>query len=542
MIQYRGHLYRIAAKAVVYHGSATGVHDEVLRRVLKQGLVPDPPDQVFSTRPDQDVKNIFDQRDVEYQTFGGSYFSNHLETALQYAEGAVAHHGGDRMLVIAQVETRAPMVTIDEDHFISTVKLGLHGVTKAMRKRAATQGDRASDVDVLTQMKAGTLVVDDATIVHLVEKINDDFPLGIPVAKILRYRGLINQLVMLKVELDVKGHEKYADPDGLKAMQNLGVRGFNAIMQEFRQVANQLSLKLKGIADPVEHERRNVRVLDPVGFGGANRILAVLRYGVDDDAVGSSSDPRVYGEVVYDRVPGETNRVVGVINDLFRISSRDRMEWKRPVGMAAASTVIAALDPYPDMQDLLEPTWDYAVDQWKNVDNESMEEYITAFLPQMEQYAKENGYEFITGDGEDTSASVMIQDNQEDASQYIADHADELITALTPKFLPLFRLAFQQKSWTWLRRYTQKVRQLAQQYPEDRDLLLGDDLLRAVYLGNMEESSQIYDLEESFTDPAAYRAVHEAFPYSTGESPDRWVSLQDDMILLGLKQWLDEVA
>lgn len=104
-LKFRGAVYRLvtAAKTIMYHGTATGHDGEILRSILKRGLVPSPPH-----RP-------YDEVDRLYESYPGVYLTQNISLAKSHAGGAESVFGGNEIIVAVQIETKSPSVRIDED-------------------------------------------------------------------------------------------------------------------------------------------------------------------------------------------------------------------------------------------------------------------------------------------------------------------------------------------------------------------------------------------------------------------------------------------
>ena len=121
MLIHKNFLYRQAAKLTTYHGTASGKDGEILRKILKMGFDPTPSKRIFEV--EKGGEEEVDDWSEQLETFGGSYFTDDLLEAMNYADIAYSHVEGQRLLIVVKVETRTPHVTIDEDHFLRTVDL-----------------------------------------------------------------------------------------------------------------------------------------------------------------------------------------------------------------------------------------------------------------------------------------------------------------------------------------------------------------------------------------------------------------------------------
>ena len=124
-------MIRTASKILMFHGTATGDDGEIVRSILKKGLVPDPKQKAYeSPYPDTD-EDYYESpyESIEEETgallneaLGGVYFTDVPSTAITFAEGnARIVLGGDSVLIAARIETRSPAIRLDEDHLINYV-------------------------------------------------------------------------------------------------------------------------------------------------------------------------------------------------------------------------------------------------------------------------------------------------------------------------------------------------------------------------------------------------------------------------------------
>jgi len=141
-------MLRTAAKLTMYHGTAAGSDGQVLRRILKEGLNPNPPKRSFDVQRDKPVA------ERHYESLGGVYFGVDPWGVTKFSGLAKQKFGGDRVGVVAQIETRGPAITIDEDDLFplsSRKKIAdrfFHAVYRMVE---------ASDYLLLNDMESGTL-------------------------------------------------------------------------------------------------------------------------------------------------------------------------------------------------------------------------------------------------------------------------------------------------------------------------------------------------------------------------------------------------
>ena len=89
-----------ASKDIMYHGTTS----QNLRAILKKGLVYDKNKRVWG-----------EDKSENLESYPGIYFSSALRKADTAAGDATRKYGGERLIVVAQIETQTPQVVIDED-------------------------------------------------------------------------------------------------------------------------------------------------------------------------------------------------------------------------------------------------------------------------------------------------------------------------------------------------------------------------------------------------------------------------------------------
>jgi len=104
------HLDKTARKQKMYHGT----HSGVLRKILKEGLVPTPKQKQW-----QDI-------DPEFGKYWGVYFTDRIDSAAYHANRAAKKYGTNPVFVIAQIQTRSPEASLDEEYLVTV----LHDILK----------------------------------------------------------------------------------------------------------------------------------------------------------------------------------------------------------------------------------------------------------------------------------------------------------------------------------------------------------------------------------------------------------------------------
>lgn len=117
LVRHQDSVYRLveASKEIFYHGTASGKNDWLLKRILKEGLIPDPKERVWSGDREKDPDDYAYWQNREKESLGGIYFSTDPKRITTYMLTAMQTLGGDEVAVIAQLETRSPEITLDEE-------------------------------------------------------------------------------------------------------------------------------------------------------------------------------------------------------------------------------------------------------------------------------------------------------------------------------------------------------------------------------------------------------------------------------------------
>lgn len=314
-------MLRTAAKLIMYHGTAAGSDGQVLRRILKEGLNPNPPKRSFDVQRDKPVEDRY------YESLGGVYFSHTPWDLKKFSQTASQKFGGDRVGVIAQIETRGPATTIDEDDLFplsSRNKIADHFF------RAVYRVVEASDYLLLNDMESGTL-----DYVEMAEWFVDNV-----VAKQWDISSQEKQRIVPSIamvaELQVltqlaSESERYAGQywSVRHLYEQFGPKESAAELFEQLKAATQRALAAVRRAanlpkDEWKQSYHKVRVTEPVGYGGANRILAVFHWDDDYDRY-KQNGYYLVGRV--DFVAAGAQQYITQMIQFFAESSSQHMRW-----------------------------------------------------------------------------------------------------------------------------------------------------------------------------------------------------------------------
>lgn len=320
-------MIRLASKEILYHGTATGQNDEILTRILKEGLNPNPKRRVFTDEGDK--------RDLA--TLGGVYLSARPEDVSKFAMLAQKQFGGDRMAVIVRFETRTPQTTLDEDELFpigpTVVYLDTYG-------RAAWNVVELRGPMLLNLLEADKLDWDSVAKHFLVDKIERTWGtidprarerMVAPLAEVMKWQAFYREA--LHSEQEGYWYERqYREQIGVssvEALQNLR-RAVKAAMAALRRFATPPQEEEDDWRVDWQRKNQKIQTETPITYRGANRILAVLRWREGQDETGTP-DYYMVGEVVYATTEGlqEAQRL---IEGALRSLKSQHMLWTGPQG------------------------------------------------------------------------------------------------------------------------------------------------------------------------------------------------------------------
>lgn len=278
-----------AAKQVYYHGTST----VFAKRILSEGFVPDP------------KRKVWDPESGRLASYAGTYFTRDLGTASLAAQNAAIKFGGRKCLFEVQLETRTALM--DEDQLPNMVGALAEGAGRHYGRRydiarviydkvtddyrAETQRAEVEKWLASPEMKAIVDTAADVALDQFTETLWEDMKLSPQYMKVLRDAAKPWAWAVLQAAAD--GH----DVNRLSGTDTPEIRAAkNVFMKAAGSVAKQRD----------DYRGNNARVLEPVTFRGANRILsAVVRMKYDDPVVQpyrKSDDDPVF--VVYGKPSG----------------------------------------------------------------------------------------------------------------------------------------------------------------------------------------------------------------------------------------------
>ncbi len=198
------------------------------------------------------------------ESFGGTYVTDRVQVAKQYAVHAAGYTGGDKLLLALQVETRTPGSALDEDLLFGPAQRALGAVTPDDSTDAYLWAEDEADWNDI----AAQYLEEEFPDIELHKaRLEKALPrLGCALKNY--YIGSLLQNVWddIDIELDKRfgdGLEVYADD----------------YIAEYQDCARDATMMLKELTSPeATGGTHNIRLTQPIGFSGANQILAAVSW------------------------------------------------------------------------------------------------------------------------------------------------------------------------------------------------------------------------------------------------------------------------
>lgn len=322
MIKHRNHFYRLASKEIMYHGTATGTDDEILNRILKEGLNPQPKKRVF-TEDD-------DRRDIA--TLGGIYLSKRPLDVTKFSTMAKNKFGGKEMVAIVQFETRTPQTTLDEDELFPVGRHSVYLDTYAREHWNLVEVNNYLLLGLLEEDKIDWTDVAKHFMKNKVEAVwgkldSREVKRSLPVvADVMKWQAFY-RAAEEQESARFGGDYRYNDIIGVSSTEALS---------SLRQAIKEALRRLRSLATPptdlgdwktqMQHGEQKIQTEQPITYRGANKILAVLVF----DRV-NAEDYYVVGQVVYATTEG-MRLAEDLIKNSFRQHLGQPMHWTGPNG------------------------------------------------------------------------------------------------------------------------------------------------------------------------------------------------------------------
>lgn len=252
----------------VYHGTSS----KFLRSILKNGLIPNSTQRVWD---DSDFAKT-DEYNISRKSHSGTYLTTNLGTATGAATNAKQKFGGRTLVVIAQISEQSTVS--DEDD----ITLALKWAYGQMNREIFGQTDDAIDTALWAWMRKPDLKQ------QMIDVFVNAFNEAVKAKdrKPANYPLLANALYAYMMRIAAYRQQKYTS--GVSWRRPLGdldqdrppITDPVQAEKNFHKMHEILSRKY-----PPRHRARGdfgwrtFRMMEPVGFRGANRIIGIVEFG-----------------------------------------------------------------------------------------------------------------------------------------------------------------------------------------------------------------------------------------------------------------------
>lgn len=241
-----------AAKEIMYHGTTSNN----LRSILKKGLVYEGSGKIWDETKSESL-----------ESYPGIYFSSSVMKADRAAGDAIRKYGGEKLIVIAQIETQTPEAVIDEDGLEVTLKgtIPFHHEVVVLEQAL---NPHQVDFDKSWEKFKRRL-----------EQEIDPIPKKIDVLR-ERFEDLIVKFLKYQVfQLIEKGllSKETLSPNKKKVEKFTEKYDFDEVRDEYRKTLDSFLRKMNFMASGMVEGPlgKSIRMINPVNFKGANKILAI---------------------------------------------------------------------------------------------------------------------------------------------------------------------------------------------------------------------------------------------------------------------------
>lgn len=243
----------LAKRGLFYHGTST----VLAKRILSEGFVPNP------------KKRIWDGETGIQQSYVGTYFTARLSTANRYADGAARKVGGDPIVFEVQIETRTGL--FDEDEIAPVAGAVIMELSTAPDLRGLLSYNAAL---YLLENPARLNGFAEAVLTRWIGTGEEDYRQQ-PFAQLYRSRFgevPIHPQYYAAVADAVRAAVVAFIEDVVETKSTDGAQRYRAAFSKLMQVLNVSKYGPK----PQGSWTQNIRIVEPVRFRGANKILAAV--------------------------------------------------------------------------------------------------------------------------------------------------------------------------------------------------------------------------------------------------------------------------
>ena len=247
---------------VMFHGTSSAF----LRKILKQGLIPDPRDKYWAEDPDARFGVL------SRVSYPGTYFTENAMTAMSSASNTIRKFPGNKIYIVAQIQQRSAVV--DEDQIASRIERinVFNNERQLIELYRDMYGDphnrnRRPSTDYTRRVYARWLNEVNNTIKEHVDPraITPDVTMKLFISIVKRQASYLRYQPGM-----FYGLEDLEAPDKREAEAE-----YRRAMDVFLHKVKALAVNYRKGYDPKETFMHNVRVTEPVTYRGHNRILAV---------------------------------------------------------------------------------------------------------------------------------------------------------------------------------------------------------------------------------------------------------------------------
>lgn len=234
-----------ASKSFMYHGTSSFF----LRSILKQGL---------SFKEDRRLWTT--EKDESNESYPGIYFANQMSTAYSSASNTIHKFKGNKLIIVAQIESQTPSIVLDEDCLTPSLFVDVRNSNILINY-------------LLYPEILDTKAIDDLfirTIQNRCKKVPNKINTVLPLFHSMLQKYMVYKLAMMS-DSDI-GYWDKSNVTLLKDKYN-----FDTARKDFRTIYDKFIKKVNFLTSSNGYNLfHNVRVTEPITYKGKNRILCVI--------------------------------------------------------------------------------------------------------------------------------------------------------------------------------------------------------------------------------------------------------------------------
>jgi hypothetical protein len=277
---------KLAGRDVYFHGTSSAF----LTPILSQGLLPESGESIYENYETSGGRSL--------SSYGGVYLTTNYMTAESSSTNATKKYSGNSVIIVVTYETRTPGTMLDEDHFMVKVEryLGrtynslfewsnplanqIHGIGLeyyVFSYFKEHQEDKEYLQKILTSLEKLKNNFDSFDFSLISKEILEELAQKRP--KLNKRLELQETEILTLLNEVLKNYVYHLTELYLKEIPNFPVPSyFNGTLNMLKESTNVFMRKLPELAykEKGETYMHNVRVTEPIGYSGANRILCVV--------------------------------------------------------------------------------------------------------------------------------------------------------------------------------------------------------------------------------------------------------------------------